>query len=139
MADLSKGARDYFLFGDWNIACSMCGRKRKFSELVKNWQGLYRCPEHNEPRHPQDFVRGEADIQTAPVVQDQIDLQVNFCTPTGNSALPSFAVPGCMIPGLPILATPDPIMGFCQTYQGTLATPALAIPGCMIPGRRKFL
>jgi hypothetical protein len=43
----------------------MCGRKRKASELVKNWQGAYRCPEHNEPRHPQDFAKG---IQEHPEV-----------------------------------------------------------------------
>lgn len=47
----------------------MCGRKRKASELVKNWQGMYRCPVHNEVRHPQDFVRAVPDVQTPPWVQ----------------------------------------------------------------------
>lgn len=55
--------RTYLELGDWNAACSMCGQKRKASELIKNWQGLYRCPEHNEPRHAQDFVRASADTQ----------------------------------------------------------------------------
>lgn len=61
--------RDYLALGEWNIACSMCGRKRKSSELVKNWQGMWRCPEHNDERHPQDFVRAVPDVQTVPYAQ----------------------------------------------------------------------
>lgn len=63
------GRADYLEEGSWNARCSMCNAKRKASELVKNWQGQWRCPEHNEPRHPQDFVRGVPDIQMAPWVQ----------------------------------------------------------------------
>jgi hypothetical protein len=65
------GRADYFEPGDWNAVCSMCGKKRKASQLVKNWQGMYRCPEHNEPRHPQDFVRGEVEHQSPPWTQPQ--------------------------------------------------------------------
>ena len=64
-----KGRADYLDLGDWNALCSMCGRKRKASTMVKNWQGQWRCPEHNEPRQPQDFVRGVPDIQTPPWTQ----------------------------------------------------------------------
>ena len=99
MAEGVKGRADYLELGDWNAACSMCGRKRKASELVKNWQGYYRCPEHNEPRQPQDFVRGEADIQTPPWVQPQTDLNIQICTYNGLSAIPDYALPGCMTPG----------------------------------------
>lgn len=63
------GQADDLRLGDWNARCSMCNKKRKASELVKNWQGMWRCPEHNEPRHPQDFVRGIPDIQTPPWTQ----------------------------------------------------------------------
>lgn len=69
MAGPTRGPADYLALGDWNAQCSMCGRKRKASELVKNWQGQYRCPEHNEPRHPQDFVKGVADNPMPPWVQ----------------------------------------------------------------------
>lgn len=55
---------DYYRPGDWNAICFECGRKRKASELRKHWQGYYVCPEHFEPRHPQDFVRATPDIQT---------------------------------------------------------------------------
>jgi hypothetical protein len=71
-----RGRADYFAPGDWNVACSMCGRKRKASSLVRNWQGLYRCLEHNEPRQPQDFARGVKDIMTVPFAQPETNLFV---------------------------------------------------------------
>jgi len=94
-----KGKADYLELGDWNVACSMCGRKFKASQMVKNWQGMWRCPAHNEPRHPQDFVRGVQDIQTVPFAQPEIDIDIQICTFNGISAIPGYAIPGCMIPG----------------------------------------
>lgn len=94
-----KGRADFWEPGDWNAACSMCGRKRKASQMVKNWQGLYRCPEHNEPRHPQDFVRAVPDNQTVPWAQPETDINLQVCTLNGQSAIPGVAIPGCMIPG----------------------------------------
>lgn len=63
------GRADYLALGDWNAVCYECGRKRKASTLRKHWQGYYVCPEHWEPRQPQDFVRAQADIQTPPWTQ----------------------------------------------------------------------
>jgi hypothetical protein len=96
-----RGRADYLLLGDYNAACSMCGRKRKASQMVKNWQGLYRCPEHNEPRQPQDFVRGMQDVQTVPWAQPETDIDIQICTLNGCSAIPGGALPGCMLPGNP--------------------------------------
>mgnify|MGYP001560073493 CR=1 FL=1 len=93
-----KGKADYLALGDWNATCSMCGRKFKASQMVKNWQGLYRCPLHNEPRQPQDFVRGVQDIQTVPWAQPPTDIDILICTPNGLSAIPDFAIPDCSIP-----------------------------------------
>lgn len=93
------GRADYLDLGTWNAACSMCGAKRKASELVKNWQGLYRCPGCNEPRQPQDFVRAVPDNQTVPWVQLKLSKYVNICTFNGVSAMPGYATPGCMLPG----------------------------------------
>lgn len=94
-----RGRADFFEEGDYNAACSMCGRKRKASQLVKNWMGQWRCPEHNEVRQPQDFVRGVQDIQSAPWVQEQTDINVQVCTYNGISAIAGLAVAGCMIAG----------------------------------------
>lgn len=60
---------DYLDLGNYNATCSMCGGKFKASELEKNWQGMYRCWQCNEPRQPQDYVRAVPDIQTPSWVQ----------------------------------------------------------------------
>lgn len=99
MGDQVRGRADFWAPGDYNAACSMCGRKRKASTMVKNWQGLWRCPEHNEPRQPQDFVRGLQDIQTPPWAQDQTDFDVQICTFNGSSGISGVAVSGCMTAG----------------------------------------
>ena len=97
------GRADYFELGDWNAACSMCGRKRKASQMVRNWQGLYRCPEHNEARQPQDFVRSTPDVMSVPWAQPQTDSFVTFCTFNGTSAIPDWAEPDCAIPDRTII------------------------------------
>lgn len=65
------GKADFLRLGDWNCQCFQCGRKRKAGDMERNWQGFYVCPEHNEPRQPQDFVRGTKDVQTPPWTQPQ--------------------------------------------------------------------
>lgn len=72
-----RGRADYLDLGTWNASCSMCGRKRKASTMEQNWQGLYRCPEHNEPRQPQDFARGTKDDMSVPWAQTP---QIVFAT-----------------------------------------------------------
>lgn len=96
MAAPQKGRADYLALGDWNAACSMCGRKRKASELVRNWQGLYRCPEHNEPRQPQDFARGIKEVISPPWAQIETDNFVTF-TPTFPALI--FPNPIVLLPG----------------------------------------
>lgn len=56
MPSPGQNAEDYWVPGTWNIICSICGTKLKFSEAVQNWQGMWRHPKCDEPRHPQDFV-----------------------------------------------------------------------------------
>lgn len=103
-----SGPADYYSDGDWNITCSLCGRKLKASRSVKNWQGYYRCPEHNEPRHPQDFVRGVKDVQTVPFSQPPTDNDLAICDYNGISALAGYAVATCMITGRTQILPPDP-------------------------------
>jgi hypothetical protein len=112
-----KGRADYWAPGDWNAACSMCGRKRKASQLVKNWQGLWRCPEHNEIRQPQDFVRAIPDIVTPPFFQGEYDTNIEVCTLNGQTDIPGYAMPGCSIPGSPLVPTAY-IGRFEMTFTG---------------------
>lgn len=97
-----RGARDYFSPGDWNVACSMCGRKRKASEMVRNWQGMWRCPEHNEVRQPQDFVRAPHDNSSVPFSQPESDIDILVCSLNGSSSIPNGALPDCAIPDNPV-------------------------------------
>jgi len=94
-----KGRADFLELGDWNAVCYQCGRKRKASMLKLHWQGYYVCPEHWEPRQPQDFVRSVPDVQTPPWAQPMpADLFGTMCTPNGQSAVPGEAEPGCAYP-----------------------------------------
>ena len=65
------GQADFLKLGDWNAQCFECGRKFKASQLKRHWQGYWVCPDHWEPRQPQDFVRGTKDVQTPPWTQPQ--------------------------------------------------------------------
>lgn len=94
-----KGKADFFLRGDHNANCSMCGGKFKASQLTKHWQGGYRCSSCFEPRHPQDFVRPVPIEQPPPWIQVISYVDAATCTPNGTSAIPARAVPGCTVPG----------------------------------------
>lgn len=120
MGDMVRGRADYLDVGNWNAACSICGAKRKASMLVKNWQGQWRCPEHNEPRQPQDFVRGIPDIQMPPWVQLETDIDLQVCTFNGSSAIPGYAIPGCSTPGRAFLLETEfvPGQGFIFGVSG---------------------
>ena len=55
-----------FVSGDWKAICDRCGRLFKASQLRDEWDGLKVCEKDWEPRQPQDFVRGVADVQETP-------------------------------------------------------------------------
>lgn len=93
------GRADKLVLGDWNAVCFECGRKRKASGMKKHWQGYYVCPEHWEPRQPQDFVRAVPEVTTPEWTQAMpADVFVGGCTPNGKTAYPGFAIPGCALP-----------------------------------------
>ncbi len=95
----ARGPADYFSPGDWNIYCSICGTKLKFSQAVQNWQGQYRHARCNEPRHPQDFVQAITSSEMAiPVPQNMGEIDISICTLDGISAIPDLAEPDCAIP-----------------------------------------
>lgn len=67
------GGRDYYKHGDYNALCYVCGRKRKGSEMRRRWDGVFVCTDDWEPRHPQDFVRGEVENSAPPWTQPEGD------------------------------------------------------------------
>lgn len=50
--------------GDWKAVCDVCGREYLASTLRQRWDGFMTCQQDWEPRHPQEFVRGVADVQS---------------------------------------------------------------------------
>ena len=58
--------------GDWNVITDCCGMTRKFSQCVRQWDGLVVCPEHHDPRHPLDFVKSTHDDQRVPIARPQL-------------------------------------------------------------------
>jgi hypothetical protein len=99
MTNPSRGRADYLKLGDYNAECSMCGRKRKASYLVQNWQGMWRCPEHNEPRNTQDFVRNPPAEKPPPWIQPHRQVFVYVCSPNGRTAIVGAATVGCAVVG----------------------------------------
>ena len=97
-----KGRADHLALGDWNVVCYECGRKRKASMMKRHWQGYFVCPEHWEPRQPQDFVRGIEDIQTPPWTQPMPADQFKYvtCTAQTQSAIVGQGTVGCMRIGI---------------------------------------
>jgi len=89
-----------YVSGQWNFTCDLCGKLEKSGKAMKTWDGRYVCSRHREVRNPQDFVRGVKDDQTVPWSRPEppdqfITIQ---CTMQSNNAIPSYGVPGCMIP-----------------------------------------
>ncbi len=90
------GRADYLEPGSWNAVCWQCGRKRKSSQLVKNWQGYWVCPEHNEPRHPQEFVRAPETEKPPPWTQPMpADTLVYVCDLAAQSSVANQAAADC--------------------------------------------
>lgn len=56
----------YQVKGQWNVICPVCGFKKKSGEMLKRWDGVYVCKEDWEIRHPQDFLRVEAEDTSVP-------------------------------------------------------------------------
>lgn len=63
--------KNYHAPGDWNVITDCCGMKRKFSQCIKQHDGLIVCPEHYDPRHPLDFVKSTHDDQRVPVARPE--------------------------------------------------------------------
>lgn len=49
--------KNYFINGQWNAICDVCGWKYKSGQLRKRWDGLMVCEYDFEMRHPLDFIR----------------------------------------------------------------------------------
>ena len=79
--------------GGWNVICDQCGRMFKDSELQLRWDGFMVCSDDWEPRQPQDYVHGVADIQAPKWARpEQTDSFIILPVSTGSSVLNSSAI-----------------------------------------------
>lgn len=128
--------------GDWAATCFQCGRRMLASTMMRHWQGHYVCPDCYETRHPQDFVRGVKDDQSVPWSQPQwqYDIEILVCDINGRSAMPAYAIPGCMMPGNDLInqeIESPTIPPLCDIYE-IQAVPGWAGPGCAVPNFDPF-
>lgn len=129
-------AGTYYADGDWNALCWECGRKRKGSELKRNWKGYYVCPEHWEPRHPQDFVRGVPDNQSPPYTQPDTTIIVPVCTILGIMGVAGYGVAGCALAGFKNQTMIDSFLSSPSVFSiyAKLAYAGYAVAGVAIAG-----
>ena len=101
--------KNYYVSGGWNCICDRCGKKKKISEVTREWTGFLVCNTCFEERQPQDFVRARQDKISVPFTRPRpVDVFTdinyidtgnnNYCTVTGMQAIPSMGIPGCIIP-----------------------------------------
>ena len=99
---------NYYISGEWNLICDVCGKKVKAHKARHRWDGFVVCPSDFEQRHSQDFVRARQDKISVPYTRPRptdvfIDVpyidkgNLGYCTITGMQAVPSWGIPGCMI------------------------------------------
>jgi len=114
--------------GGWLVICDQCGRKYKDSELRLRWDGLMVCPGDWEPRQPQDFVHGVADIQAPPWARsEQSDLFIGVCTLVGINGLADYGTADCALAGYNNGYRPPP---YVCTPSSSSAIVGLAVANC---------
>ena len=57
---------NYYIVGEWNLICDVCGKKIKSGKSRHRWDGFVVCEGCYEERHPQDFVRARVDKISVP-------------------------------------------------------------------------
>ena len=96
-------SKNRYVSGQWNVICDVCGKKIKAGEAKHRWDGFIVCPSDFEQRHSQDFVRARQDKISVPFTRPIPTLIFTDnnpqCTLEGQQAIPSWAIPGCMVPG----------------------------------------
>ena len=123
------GRADYLKLGSWNASCDRCGRKRKGDELKKTWNNLWVCPEHWEPRHPQDFVKAVRENPTPPFTRNPKEEFVAVCTLEGITAIVGMAVVDCALVDFTYNFEPSPIDSVRSRAIAGIAIAGLAIAG----------
>lgn len=74
-------SKPYYVDGQWNFTCDLCGRTEKSGQAEKTWDGHYVCKRHKERRNPLDFQRAVPAEKSPPWTRPEppdIFVQYNF-------------------------------------------------------------
>lgn len=97
----------YYVPGQWNVLCDVCGFRFKSGKIKKRWDGLLVCKDDWETDHPQKYIRVREDGQSVPYIRDEPADQF---------------VPVCYIYGIAAYAD----LGEADCIQADKATPSYA-------------
>lgn len=115
--------------GSWNTVCDECGREFKSNELQMRWDGFMVCMGDWEPRQPQDFVHGVADIQAPPYTRPEASDEFIFmCTPLTSQGIADYGVADCAMASINNNIRPT-----C-TLEGNSCISGYAVSGCSVVG-----
>lgn len=101
-------SRSWFISGQWNAVCDVCGFKRKASQIIDRWDGLKVCSPTVkqgcwEIRHPQEMIRPIPDQQALPWTRPEgtdIFVDQSFltsdCSETGIYSQADYGEADCM-------------------------------------------
>lgn len=93
-------SRNYYVSGQFNVICDVCGKKIKAGKSRTRWDGFTVCEDDWEERHSQDFVRARQDKISVPFTRPRpTDLFIDSCSLTGRTAYTGLAIAGCSITG----------------------------------------
>jgi hypothetical protein len=84
--------RPSYTSGSWLAICDSCGRQFKAQELQLRWDNLMVCQGDWEPRQPQDFVKGVADLMRTPWARPESSDQfipINYTSALAANAVTS--------------------------------------------------
>lgn len=104
--------QNWLKLGDYNTLCDSCGRKFKFSQMKKRWDGLLVCHEDYELRNAQDFVRVRGDKQTVPIPRPEpADTFIRYtCSIKQQNAKADIAAADCARVGFSLAYEGDDIL-----------------------------
>lgn len=92
--------KEYWVEGDWNAICDICGFKFKASDLRLRWDGFRVCDKDFETRHPQDLPHRIPKETTPTWTRPDVEwVPILTCTLAGRSGYAGLGVTGCMLPG----------------------------------------
>ncbi len=99
--------KNWWISGEWNAICDVCGFKFKASQLRQRWDGLRVCSEDWETRHSQELIRPMRDQAKLPWTRPETDNEVDpVCTITGIQGIAGLGIAGCALLGFNLGGVP---------------------------------